>query len=51
MNTLLADSPAHPVDPLEQMARDDRDDWVVLRLVVCVSVAVIAMAVASMLPM
>lgn len=38
-------------DPLEQMAREDRDDWVLLRLVVCVAVATLAMAVASTLPM
>jgi hypothetical protein len=51
VNTLLADRPALPVDPLEQMARDDRDDWVVLRLVVCVAAAIVALAAASMLPM
>ena len=34
-------------DPLEQMARDDREDWALLRLVLCVSVATVLMAVAS----
>jgi hypothetical protein len=34
-------------DPLEQMARDDREDWILLRLVVCVAVATVLMAAAS----
>ena len=51
MNTLLADPDADNHDPLEQMARDDRDDWVLLRLVLCVTVAIVAMAAASTLPM
>jgi hypothetical protein len=38
---------AKTLDPLEQMARDDRDDWVLLRLVVCVAVATMALAIAS----
>ena len=36
-------------DPLEQMARDDRRDWELLRLVLCVAVATLALAVASTL--
>jgi hypothetical protein len=51
MNTLLAEPAADNLDPLEQMARDDLDDWVVLRLVVCVTVAIVAMAAASTLSM
>ena len=51
MNTFNAASRFPAVDPLEQMARDDRDDWVLLRLVVCVAIATLAMAVASTLPM
>lgn len=40
--------PAGPaVDPLEQMAIDDRDDWVTLRLVVCIAVATLLLALAS----
>lgn len=45
--------PPHPrlahagPDPLEQMARDDREDWALLRLVLCVAVATVLMAVAS----
>lgn len=35
------------LDPLEQMARDDREDWALLRLVLCVAVATVLMAVAS----
>lgn len=35
------------IDPLEQMALDDREDWALLRLVVCVAVATVLMAVAS----
>ena len=35
----------------ESMARDDREDWVLLRLVVCVAIATVAMAIASTLPM
>ena len=38
---------AKPIDALEHMARDDRDDWVLLRLVVCVAVPTIALAIAS----
>lgn len=38
---------APTLDPLEQMARDDQEDWVLLRLVVCVAVATLLMAVAS----
>lgn len=38
------------VDPLAQMARDDREDWALLRLVVCVAVATVLMAVASSFP-
>lgn len=38
------------IDPLEQMARDDREDWALLRLVVCVAVATVLMAVASSFP-
>lgn len=44
--------PAHHrplADPLEQMARDDRRDWELLRLVLCVAVATLALAVASTL--
>lgn len=37
-------------DPLAQMARDDREDWALLRLVVCVAVATVLMAVASSFP-
>ena len=37
-------------DPLEQMRRDDRADWGLLRLVVCVAVAVLVLAVAAALP-
>jgi hypothetical protein len=51
MNSLDASSHLPTTDPLEQMAREDRDDWVLLRLVVCVAVATLAMAVASTLPM
>jgi hypothetical protein len=29
------------------MARDDREDWVLLRLVVCVAVASLILAIAS----
>jgi hypothetical protein len=50
MNTLHAASGFQTPDPLEQMAREDRDDWVLLRLVVCVAVATLAMAVATTLP-
>jgi hypothetical protein len=51
MNTFNT-APRFPTtDPLEQMAREDHDDWVLLRLVVCVAVATLAMAVASTLPM
>lgn len=39
----------HP-DPLEQMRLDDRADWALLKLVVCASVATLALAVASTLP-
>lgn len=38
-------------DPMEQMAADDRDDWTLLRLVVCVAVATLATAIATTLPM
>lgn len=38
-------------DPLERMALDDREDWAFLRLVVCVAIATVAMAIASTLPM
>lgn len=38
-------------DPMEQMERDDRADWELLRLVVCVAVATVALAVASTLPL
>lgn len=38
-------------DPLERMALDDREDWALLRLVVCVAIATVAMAIASTLPM
>lgn len=51
MATLNVSSSFHAADPLEQMARDDREDWVLLRLVVCVAVATVAMAIASTLPM
>lgn len=51
MNSLDASSHLPTTDTLEQMAREDRDDWVLLRLVVCVAVATLAMAVASTLPM
>lgn len=43
--------PAHAPDPLEQMRRDDRADWGLLRLVVCVAVAVLLLAVAAALPL
>ncbi|MCP5270622.1 MAG: hypothetical protein H6932_05255 [Burkholderiaceae bacterium] len=57
--TLLPTRPTRPIrhqpprlahaglDPLEQMARDDREDWALLRLVLCVAVATVLMAVAS----
>lgn len=52
MATLQVSPAAHAAaDPLEQMARDDREDWALLRLVVCVAVATVAMAIASTLPM
>jgi hypothetical protein len=38
-------------DPLERMALDDREDWALLRLVVCVAIATVAMAIASTLQM
>ena len=44
-----APAPAMALDPLAQMARDDQDDWVLLRLVVCVAVATMALAAASTL--
>jgi hypothetical protein len=40
-STLLA------YDPIEQMALDDREDWILLRLVVCVAVATVLLAAAS----
>jgi hypothetical protein len=39
------------VDPLERMAQEDRNDWVLLRLVVCAAAAMMALAVASTLPL
>jgi hypothetical protein len=51
MATLNVSSGFPAADPLEQMARDDREDWVLLRLVVCVAIATIAMAIATTLPM
>jgi hypothetical protein len=50
--TALTHRPARApkIDPLEQMERDDRSDWEFLRLVVCVAVATLALAVASTLP-
>jgi hypothetical protein len=50
MATLQVSPAAHAADPLEQMARDDREDWALLRLVVCVAIATVAMAIASTLP-
>jgi hypothetical protein len=52
----MTDEPPVPaglpaVDPLEQMARDDRADWELLRLVLCVAVATLALAAASTLPL
>jgi hypothetical protein len=51
MTTLHISSTSFPAeDALEQMARDDREDWVLLRLVVCVAIATVAMAIARTLP-
>lgn len=50
MTTLHLPADERRTDPLEQMAREDHDDWVLLRLVVCVAVATLAMAVATTLP-
>ena len=47
MTTLYVRSAFPAIDPLEQMARDDREDWILLRLVVCVAVATVLMAAAS----
>lgn len=51
MATLHASSAFHTADPLEQMARDDREDWVLLRLVLCATIATVMLAIASTLPM
>lgn len=37
------------IDPLEQMARHDRADWALLRLVCCASLATMVLALASSL--
>lgn len=37
-------------DPLARMATEDREDWALLRLVVCVALATLVLAVASTLP-
>lgn len=58
MQTLITAQPAHGtlaidprrVDPLEQMRLDDHADWELLRLVVCVAVATLALAMASTMP-
>lgn len=47
MTTLNATSAFPTIDPLEQMARDDREDWELLRRVVGVAVAMLLIAVAS----
>jgi hypothetical protein len=47
MVLLHAPSTLTAPDPLEQMALDDREDWVLLRIVVCVAVATVLLAAAS----
>jgi hypothetical protein len=47
MATLHAHSTLAAHDPLEQMALDDREDWVLLRIVACVAVATVLLAAAS----
>ncbi len=42
---------APTLDPLQQMERDDRADWRLLRLVVGVAVASLALAMASSIGM
>ena len=37
------------LDPLEQMLRAERDDWTLLRLVLCTSMATLVLALASSL--
>lgn len=50
MTSLPVTAAASAHDPLERMALDDREDWALLRLVVCVAIATVAMAIASTLP-
>lgn len=51
MATLHASAAYRAADPLEQMAHDDREDWVLLRLVLCATVATVLLAIASTLPL
>ena len=48
--TSLNATPSQDTDPLAQMATEDREDWALLRLVVCVALATLALAMASTLP-
>ncbi len=41
--------PEEPFDALEQMARADRADWLLLRLVLCAAAATLMLAVAGSL--
>lgn len=50
MNRLNATTTAPQTDdPMARMATEDREDWALLRLVVCVALATLALAVASTL--
>ncbi len=46
---MLLSLPLDPFDALEQMARADQADWVLLRLVLCAAGATLLLAVASSL--
>ena len=52
--TAFADTlsaPAPEIDPIEQMAAQDRADWTLLRLVLCTALATLLLAAASTLPL
>ena len=50
-DTVTALSPQHPLarmlDPIEQLIRAERQDWALLRLVLCVATATMLLALAS----
>lgn len=47
MASLHAPATLAAYDPIQQTALDDREDWVLLRAVVCVAVATVLLAAAS----